>query len=128
MSLTGNVDTDRIVLSKLNDKDLFNAIQINKYINKTVANETFFLNRLMEKYPFAIKYKQTSWKTHYMKIIYYLNKINNEFLHFRFTRGDPEFYYNTLVKIHNEDKFLGVDLLKKGHDDLALYCLKMIRL
>ena len=73
-------DTDLIILSKLDDKDLFSTCLVNKAANKLCNNEDFWRNRFVSKYgELAAKYKPVnrSWRNHYLKVIIDLEKFPN---------------------------------------------------
>lgn len=70
-------DTDLIILSKLDDEDLFSTCLVNKAANKLCNNEDFWRNRFVSKYgEVAAKYKpeNRSWRNHYLKVIIDLEK------------------------------------------------------
>ena len=98
MELSGLKDTDREILSKLeSDRDLLNACSLNKYTWK-LCDDNFFRNRLVIKYPDAVKYKiGTSWKEYYLRTIYYVSKMLEE-RQFVYKNGNPRIYYDILFK------------------------------
>lgn len=74
--LTGRRDTDFIILSKLNDRDLLSVCLINKYVNNLCKSENFWRNRFIAKWSKDdMKYKSDnkSWKHFYLLIVKYLN-------------------------------------------------------
>lgn len=91
-------DTDRMILEKLDDKDLFNALLTNKYFY-SLTDENFWKRRLLERYPNTVEYKKNeTWKQYYLKMVYYIDKIGklHKFEITKRTKGDPLFYYNFL--------------------------------
>jgi len=73
-------DTDLIILSKLDDKDLFSTCLVNKAANKLCNNEDFWRNRFVSKYgEMAAKYKpeKRSWKKHYLQVVIDLERFPN---------------------------------------------------
>jgi hypothetical protein len=64
--LTGLKDTDFIVLSNLNDRDLLSVCLVNKNINKLCKDENFWRNRFISKYGEKdfefMKEKVISWR------------------------------------------------------------------
>jgi len=86
MFLTRNKDTDLIILFNLDDQDLFNFSISNpkdKYLKKICKDETFWRNRLKNKFlqekekeqeNFYNKSEMRTWKETYLALVYYLNK------------------------------------------------------
>jgi len=79
--LSGVRDVDLMILSELDDKDLFNFCKNfeskNIYINKLCSNENFWKNRFIQKYGEADKNPDRSWKRFYLKVTYYDDKFND---------------------------------------------------
>ena len=78
--LSGQKDTDFIILSKLNDKDLLSVCVTNKYANRLCNNEDFWRNRFIAKWGSEyVKYnsENRSWKRFYLLITKYLNGTEN---------------------------------------------------
>jgi len=69
---SGNKDIDREILSKLDDKNLLKACQVNKYFWNQVCNEDFFRNRLLKMFP-EIKREDIknikNWKKFYLQVM-----------------------------------------------------------
>ena len=70
--LTGNKDLDIIVLNNLEDRDLVNYCQTNKKAEILCNDQSFWLNRIMLKFPYLgleilNKYKQELWSEYYIK-------------------------------------------------------------
>lgn len=76
--LTGNRDTDTMILLFADDKDILNLCLTNKNIAKICDDDFFWEKRFIHKYGEAnIKYKgDLSWKIFYLQILHYL-KIGN---------------------------------------------------
>jgi hypothetical protein len=70
MSLTGIKDTDFYILYSLDDKTLFNICLTNKYFNNLCKNETFWRNRMIEKYPDEKSNISLTWRQKYLKKVY----------------------------------------------------------
>ena len=51
---TGNKDVDFIILNKLNDIDLSKVCQVNKYANSLCDDDTFWRNRIKDRYKFIL--------------------------------------------------------------------------
>ena len=52
--LTGQRDTDLLILDKLDDKDLLNVCLVNKEARKLCSYEPFWINRFIKQRPFFI--------------------------------------------------------------------------
>lgn len=63
-NLSGIRDVDREILSKLDDKELLNFCQIDRYSWNSVCDDAFLRRRLIAKYPEIEKEKREneSWK------------------------------------------------------------------
>ena len=76
---TGYKDVDRMILNKLDDKDLVNVCQTNTKANEICNDQTFWMKRILMKFPMVSqevlrKYKgNRSWSDYYT---YDLRKIN----------------------------------------------------
>jgi len=68
MALTNNKDVDFLILSLLNDKDLFTFCLVNKQSNQLLQNETFWKNRSNKKFN-IIKPSGKTWKNFYLEQI-----------------------------------------------------------
>jgi hypothetical protein len=85
-TLTNNKDTDLIILSKLNDKDLLNACLTNKSVNKACKDENFWRLRFIETFdkkfpvkpgydvPSQHKSPRETWRNFYLKFLYYTDR------------------------------------------------------
>ena len=93
--LTGIKDVDFIILSELNDKDLFSLCLVDKSINKLCKDETFWKNRFLNRFgDMAAKYKpqNRSWRNHYLKVISDLDKYSSD--PWEFLKGISWVIYN----------------------------------
>lgn len=52
--LTGNKQTDFLILKKLTDYELTRVCQVNKYVNSLCQDDTFWLNRILKNYPLTV--------------------------------------------------------------------------
>jgi len=71
-ALSGHKDADLMILSILNDKDLFSLCMVDKYTNKLCKDEIFWRNRFVKRFgDMAAKYKpkNRSWRNHYLKVV-----------------------------------------------------------
>lgn len=87
-------DTDLIILSKLNDKDLLSICLVNKAANKLCNYENFWRNRFINKYgEFASnkhnKPEERSWKKHYLQVVFDLERFSIE----KFSSPKKFFHY-----------------------------------
>ena len=125
---TGNKDTDKIILSKLDDKDLLSILSTNKYLS-TLPDDSFWRNRLYRKYP---NYeKEENWKETYLTTVYYIDKLKRDF-NFIYTSGDPKYVYDFLdrlrkIKATGYGPDVYKELLKKGYEDLVVYLTNRLR-
>lgn len=75
-TLTEVKDVDLLILSELDDRDLFNMCLVNKYANKLCQNEDFWKNRFMtkfgstaQKHSSRFKLRNVTWRNTYLKIV-----------------------------------------------------------
>jgi ankyrin repeat protein len=65
---------------KMDDETLLIFCKTDKYFNSKICNDDFFWNhRLNEKYPLLIDFKKGTWKQFYLKMSYYIAKLEEEF-------------------------------------------------
>jgi len=85
MSITGYKDTDLIILSNLNDEDLFSLSLTNKTLKSLCEIESFWMKRLEKNFPdFRVEQEEfnninknknrRTWKKTYLALVYYSNK------------------------------------------------------
>lgn len=75
--LTGNRDPDLLILSNLDDRDLFHFCLSNKYAAKLCNNEDFWRNRLIMRHGIKLlkyKHQTRTYKDFYLSLIRYLDK------------------------------------------------------
>ena len=88
--ITGIKDTDFIILSNLNDRDVVNMCQVNRYSRELCNNENFWMNRTIKRFArFSKSIKQDrvnlnlKWKEFYIKLVnitkYFYNFYNSDF-------------------------------------------------
>ena len=77
--LTRSRDVDTYLLSRLDDKELFEILLLNKDFLK--LGSVFFEKRLKERYPFLLKFKpkNMNYTKYYLSIIYYIAKLKEEY-------------------------------------------------
>ena len=83
MALTGDKNIDIIILNNLNDQDLISYFRTNKEAYRICQNQSFWLNRILKKFPYLtldeIQQNKTSnnWSDYYI----YLSKIKKDKYH-----------------------------------------------
>ena len=100
--LTGIKDTDREILKHVSDKELLGACSIDRRMWNDVCDDAFLRMRL-SKYHGIEKYKKDdeSWKQLFLRVIYYISKMKEEF-EFEYTEGDFKKQYEILKKPRKE--------------------------
>ena len=121
--LTGIKDLDREILSKIPDSELLTICTINKRFWNDVCDDNF-LSRRLRKYPNIEKYKRKneSWKQFFLRVIYYISRMKEEF-HFSYTEGDFKKQYDLLQQYKNTDKLLR-KAIKNRVLSLVIYSIK----
>jgi hypothetical protein len=78
-TILGIRDLDKHLAQYVDDKDVLNMIINKKYLE--LFDEQFFHNLLILKYPVLIQFKteEETWKAFYIKMVYYLSKLKEEF-------------------------------------------------
>jgi ankyrin repeat protein len=91
---------DKVALSalasKMDDKTLLNFCNTDKYFNSKICNDdTFWKRRLDEKYPLLTEFKNGTWKEFYLRMTYYISKLEENFgIPYISTKGyNPEKFY-----------------------------------
>ena len=122
MSLSGLKDIDREVLKYIDDRELLEICMIDRQTWNEVCDD-MFLRRRLSKYPGIEKYKKEneSWKQFFLRAIYYISKMRDEF-GFIYSAGDFKEKF-MLLKTYEKDLLLVV-AMEKGHSDLARHALK----
>jgi len=115
IKLTEKKDTDLIILSKLDDKSLFNFCISNpkdKYIEKLCGDESFWRNRLKNNFPeFKNTRENRNWKQTYLALAYYSNKYKPR---------------EAMIRVSQKgDKDLVDFFIKKGGKDLSSWDIGM---
>lgn len=122
--LTGNKDADFIVLMQLNDYELGQVCQANKYVNSLCKDEIFWFNRIykniqdsvIEKYDVYSKFvkglTKTTNKKKYIEVakIFYGFQSNMEFYKFlkSVTEKYPKVYFYVFLYSLGQKKLLDV--------------------
>ena len=89
MSLTSLKDIDREVLKHIDDDQLLRICSIDRKTWNEVCDDNFLRRRLTIKYPGIEKYKKKneSWKRFFLRVIYYISKLKEDFK-FNYTTGN----------------------------------------
>ncbi len=119
-----NKDADRIILEQLDDRDLLQLMIVNKYVYN-LADENFWRNRLMSKYPGAVEYKKGSWKEYYLSVVYYVDLIKR-YYNYSYLKGDPKEIYNIFKDTETSGTRVST-FIKAGYEDPALFIVNNIR-
>lgn len=123
--LTGLPDSDRLILDKLEDEDLFKICSppVNQYARK-ICDENFWQNRVRKRFPFAVNFKPSnlSWKKYYPYLVYYSEILKNKY-NFIYkaniaNSGDPKKYLEILKRAKYDRLEYAVS---EKYDDLADY-------
>jgi ankyrin repeat protein len=119
--LTGNKDTDREVLRHLDDRDLLKVCHVSKNLWNKVCDDDFLRRRLTEKYPGIEKYKKEgeSWKDFFLKALFYIGKMKEEFK-FEYTFGDFKKQYYLLKENNSSVYGLFFEAVKNGELPLVI--------
>ena len=108
---------DKMILNKLDDRDLINMCQVNKKANKICNDQTFWMNRVFLKYPdvpedvLRKNKKDRTWSEYYIKDLRKINRRNAQ----KYLRdgSDIERLDHVIISIKN-----GGDIHER--DDFAL--------
>jgi ankyrin repeat protein len=125
--LTGNKDTDRLILSNVDEKELLNICSIDKYTWNIVCDDDFLRRKLSLKYPDVNKQKKDneSWKKFFLRSIHYISKLK-DYYKYDYTFGDFEEQLALFISNEEDDNDISVLLLRScSVEELALviYCL-----
>jgi hypothetical protein len=135
--LSGYKDTDLLILSKLNDKDLLSICLANKEANRLCKNEDFWRNRFISRFGekdfhFSKKIKTRSWRNYYLLLIKYLNLDlgnnnfsrrgmiqavidgNKDLVEFFIHKGIKDLDYGMFIAAENNNKDLVDFFIEKG--------------
>ena len=123
-SFTGIRDLDREILLRIkSEKDLLNTCRLNKYAY-SLCDDTFFMNRILTKYPGAYKYQNKSWKKYYLHILYYIDKLKEyDFYYNNQKSSDPKLYYDILTRKISAENAIEM-ATRKNLPDLVDYYLR----
>jgi len=120
---SGNKDVDREILSKLDDRNLLQACQVNKYVWNQVCNEDFFRNRLLKMFPEIKREDIKNWKEFYLQAIYYISKMKEDY-GYVYTFGDFKEQYKLLKQLITDKNKLLYYSSRKGELALVIWSLK----
>jgi len=100
--ITGIRDVDKLILSNMDTRTFLNTYQIkNKYIH-SLFDENVFKNRVQKEFPRLINLKiNRLWKKYYFDLIYWSNKIKEEYsFESNDFRAHPKRYFDLLSKLN----------------------------
>lgn len=98
---TGNRDIDKVILLGADEADFLSLCVTNRYLSD-ICEKTLYKYRLFKNYPglfqFSSKPENISWKKFYIKTIYWISKLKEDF-NFTFTETgiDPKMYYKIIT-------------------------------
>jgi len=119
--ITGHKDTDLIILSKLDDKDLLNLCVTNKTIKNLCEIESFWMKRLEKNFPdFKNTSKTRNWKQTYLALVYYLNKYDPNKAMIKVAKKGDKDLVNFFIKKGADNWIFGMKgAARGGHRDLV---------
>jgi len=128
--LTGVRNVDEIILNKLEDRDLVNACQVNIKANEICNDQTFWMNRTLQRYPFIpLNIIETyrgdkDWSDYYISDLRTVQPENAEGSLVKASReGRLDL---VMVALHKSSRDGGNDIaidtaLEYGHGDIVKY-------
>ena len=126
VSISGYKDTDREILLAMSDKDLLATCSSNKYFFTSVCDDNFFYRKLLRSYPDTLKdfnlEKDKNYKQYYLKIVYYVAKLLEEFK-YSYIAGNPEKQYNIFKRSPNNESLL-LEAAKEGEIEIVKEAIK----
>ena len=132
--LTGIKDLDYKILNQLEDKDLVNICQTNKEAKTICDDQTFWLNRIVTRFPsvpseiFLKNKKGRSWADYYIKDLRLLNSMEpNKVLEEGARRGREEWVIialNTGADVHAKNDLALRLASLYGHPEVVITLLK----
>ena len=95
---SGLKDTDREILKYVDDEELLGVCSIDKRMWNSVCDDAF-LKRRLSKYPEIERYKEKgeTWKTLFLRVVYYISKMQDKFK-FKYESGNFKEQYD-MIKI-----------------------------
>ena len=125
--ITNNKDIDREILLFLPDKDLLVVCGLNKYFYYSVCDDNFFYRKLLISYPDTLKEQSLrnhnkNYKFCYLKVVYYVFKLQTEFNYF-YRLGNLEKQYNLFLKVGNSQELL-IESIMEGEIELVKETIK----
>ena len=130
--LTGNKDLDTTILNNLEDRDLINYCQTNKSAEALCDDQSFWLQRIMSKFPYLgldilNKYKNNQlWSEYYIKDLRKValsNNMNNTLFNAsKLGRLDHVMIaINNGADIHYRSDYAIMSASRHGHIDVIRY-------
>jgi hypothetical protein len=127
--MLNNKDLDVKIMTELNEKDFKSLCIVNKYTQQLCQSDIIYINRLRKNYPHVIQFKPQimSWKKFYLKALYYILKLKDEYK-FDYVTGNPLIYYNILENapegkaiIWRAGEMGYIDLIQIAYDNEGIY-------
>ena len=122
MSISGLKDVDREILKHLDDEKLLKICTLDRKTWNEVCDDNFLRRRLM-KYPGIEKYKleNESWKRFYLRVLYYVSKMQEEY-EYTYKTGNFKVQYD-LLKNYKMDKLL-IEAARKGEVEIVKHAIE----
>jgi Ankyrin repeats (3 copies) len=113
-----------ILARNMDDKTLLSFCKTDKYFNLKICNDDgFWKRRMEEKYPLLIDFKEKkeTWKQFYIKMTYYISKLEEEFeIPYVPTKGyNPEEFYTVHKNIKNIFGIAMIWAAEGGHMEIV---------
>ena len=102
--LTKNRDADRVILSKLEDRDLLMTCKVSPY-TRQLCNDDFFKQRALIKLPNSLMLNPSNdnWKKFYLTQVAYIEYLKDtfNFIYSKESKGTAKEYYDLLKRYDN---------------------------
>jgi len=123
--LSGIKDVDRVILEKLDDRELLKACSLDKYTWNNVCDDAFLRRRLLSKYPQIAQYKleTETWKRFFLRAVNYIALMKEKF-NYLYTFGDFVTQYDLLKQYSKDKNDLLIESSEVGELALVIWSLK----
>ena len=119
---TGNKETDKIVLSQLDDYDLASVCSTNKHLSEICKDETFWRNRTLARFGsylgdvqkikrYMKMYGFQTWKKYYISLVDFLEKVYDGTINVKAKKG------KRIVPISRKDLLILTDVIRNNDYD-----------
>ena len=105
-------DVYEYLLNFADDRDVLNMLSV----NKKFRDEEFFQRFMKRRYLELVKYKyeNETWKKFFIKMIYYIAKLQEEFeISYKYIKTNPEIFYK---KHHKEEDIYSYAMVLTGNN------------